>query len=44
MMAAGEQRPLRIVGIGGGTGLSALLAGLRRFADQRGGPPTDSRK
>jgi uncharacterized cofD-like protein len=38
MVAASDSRPLRIVGLGGGTGLSTLLAGLRRFTEQRGGP------
>jgi uncharacterized cofD-like protein len=31
--------PLRVVAIGGGTGLSALLEGLKQYARPAGGPP-----
>lgn len=34
-----EEAPLRVVAIGGGTGLSALLTGLKRYADT----PTEKR-
>jgi len=36
-----RERPLRIVSIGGGTGLSALLQGLKKYAKPEAGPIAD---
>ena len=36
-----SSEPLRVVAIGGGTGLSALLQGLKNHARPRRGPPVD---
>jgi uncharacterized cofD-like protein len=36
-----SSQPLRVVAIGGGTGLSALLQGLKRYAEPRRGLPMD---
>lgn len=39
--AASGRSPLRIVAIGGGTGLSSLLHGLKEYATPRGAPQVD---
>jgi uncharacterized cofD-like protein len=39
--AASKHSPLRIVAIGGGTGLSSLLHGLKEYATPRGSPRVD---
>ena len=35
----GDNSPLKVVAIGGGTGLSALLEGLKRYTTPHGNPP-----